>query len=86
LTGDCQNCQTHFSSPAQALPGIAARQSLACSGFQSRVLEPGQRAGEISWAFYLDTPKGAYLIILFDPANTAELYRPEFESWIKALK
>jgi hypothetical protein len=35
---------------------------------------------------YLDTPQGAYRITMFGPADTVELYRSEFESWIKAFK
>jgi len=35
---------------------------------------------------YLDTPNGAYRIIMFGPADTVELYRAEFEGWIKALR
>jgi hypothetical protein len=35
---------------------------------------------------YLDTPEGAYPIIMFGPADTVGLYRSEFEDWIKAFK
>ncbi len=35
---------------------------------------------------YLDTPKGAYMIRLWGPADTVEFYREGFEDWVKAFK
>jgi hypothetical protein len=35
---------------------------------------------------YFDTPKGAYLVCLFGPADTLGFYRHEFEDFVKAFK
>ena len=35
---------------------------------------------------YFHTPKGAYVIRLFGPADTVSFYRKEFEGWVKAFK
>jgi hypothetical protein len=39
-----------------------------------------------SLGVYLDTPKGAYVICLFGPANTVEFYRAGFEGWVGGFK
>jgi hypothetical protein len=37
-------------------------------------------------AVYFDTPRGAYAITLFGPADTVGFYRKGFEDWVKAFK
>jgi hypothetical protein len=35
---------------------------------------------------YFATPRGVYAIDLFGPADTVEVYRRQFENWVKAFK